>query len=38
MVGAEGFGSASTTTGIQDGLRDEARAKAGLEKIRASPK
>jgi hypothetical protein len=31
-VGAEGFGSASTTTGIQDGLRDDARAKAASKR------
>jgi uncharacterized protein GlcG (DUF336 family) len=35
VIGAIGFGGASTLNGVQGGLRDEACAKAGLEKVRA---
>ena len=35
LIGAIGFGGAPTANGVQGGLRDEACAKAGLEKIKA---
>lgn len=35
VVGAIGFAGATTLNGVQGGLRDEACAKAGLEKIKA---
>jgi uncharacterized protein GlcG (DUF336 family) len=38
VIGAIGFGGASTQNGVQGGIRDEACAKAGLDKIMARVK